>query len=124
MAGEKILLIDDEDDIRTVARMSLQSVGGFQVIMANGGEEGVRMAAQESPDLILLDYMMPVLDGPATLKRLKELPECADIPVVFLTAKVQRADLDQIDSLGAAGVLAKPFDPMKLPEQVRVFLNK
>ncbi|MEE9276471.1 MAG: response regulator [bacterium] len=122
MAGEKILMIDDEDDIRTVAQMSLQMVGGFEVFLASGGMEGLEIAERERPDLILLDAMMPDLDGPGTLKRLKENPACSGIPVVFLTAKAQRADLEHLQSLGAAGVLTKPFDPMKLAEQVREFM--
>ena len=122
MANEKILLIDDEDDIRTVAQVSLQAVGGFQVFLAAGGEEGLDISTREKPDLILLDVMMPVLDGPSTLKLLKENPDSAHIPVVFLTAKAQQMELEQLKSMGAAGVLTKPFDPMKLPEQVREFL--
>ena len=122
MANEKILLIDDEDDIRTVAQMSLQAVGGFQVLLAAGGKEGLDISAREKPDLILLDVMMPGLDGPSILKQLKENPESANIPVVFLTAKAQQMELDQLKSMGAAGVLTKPFDPMKLPEQIREFL--
>lgn len=89
MASEKILLIDDEDDIRTVAQMSLQAVGGFRVLLASGGEEGMEISASEKPDLILLDVMMPGLDGPGTLKRLKSDPNSKDIPIVFLTAKAQ-----------------------------------
>ncbi len=89
MASEKILLIDDEDDIRTVAQMSLQAVGGFRVLLASGGEEGLEISASENPDLILLDVMMPGLDGPETLKRLKSDPNSKDIPIVFLTAKAQ-----------------------------------
>lgn len=122
MANEKILMIDDEDDIRTVAQMSLQTVGGFQVVLASGGEEGLKMLAREKPDLILLDVMMPGIDGPGTLRRLKENPESAHIPVVFLTAKAQQMELEELKSMGAAGVLTKPFDPMKLPEQVREYL--
>jgi len=123
MANEKILMIDDEDDIRTVAQMSLQTVGGFQVLLASGGEEGLEMLEREKPDLILLDVMMPGIDGPGTLKRLKENPETAHIPVVFLTAKAQQMELEELKSMGAAGVLTKPFDPMKLPELVRGYLT-
>ncbi len=122
MAYEKILLIDDEDDIRTVAQMSLQSVGGFQVLLASGGEEGIKTATSEKPDLILLDVMMPGLDGPGTLRRLKNDPDTSDITIVFLTAKAQQMDFVNLKDMGAAGVLTKPFDPMKLPEDVRKFL--
>ena len=123
MAGKKILLIDDEDDIRTVARISLETIGGFEVLLAGGGEEGLDVSARDKPDLILLDVMMPGLDGPATLKRLKRNPASADIPVVFLTAKAQQMELDQLKDMGAEGVLTKPFDPMQLPDLVRAFLR-
>jgi CheY-like chemotaxis protein len=103
--------------------MSLQTVGGFQVVLASGGEEGLKILEKEKPDLILLDVMMPGLDGPGTLKRLKENPESAHIPVVFLTAKAQQIELEQLKTMGAAGVLTKPFDPMKLPEQIREYLT-
>ena len=123
MANEKILMIDDEDDIRTVAQMSLQTVGGFQVVLAAHGEEGLEICKKEKPDLILLDVMMPGLDGPGTLKRLKENPESAHIPVVFLTAKAQQMELNELKTMGAAGVLTKPFDPMKLPDLLREYLT-
>jgi CheY-like chemotaxis protein len=123
MANEKILLIDDEEDIRTVAQMSLQAVGGFEVLLASGGEEGLKISAREKPDLILLDAMMPGLDGPGTLKRLKSDPECVDIPVVFLTAKAQQMELNELKEMGAEGVLTKPFDPMTLPDQIRPFFS-
>lgn len=122
MAGEKILLIDDEADIRTVARMSLQMVGGFQVIEAEGGMKGVELACSEQPALILLDAMMPGMDGPQTLQALKSNPLCQNIPIVFVTAKAQRIELERLEALGAVGVLSKPFDPMKFPESVRAFL--
>ncbi len=123
MADKRILLVDDEDDIRTITRISLETIGGFEVLLAGGGEEGLEFSAREKPDLILLDVMMPGLDGPATLKRLKRNPASADIPVVFLTAKAQQMELDQLKDMGAEGVLTKPFDPMKLPDQVRAFLR-
>ena len=95
MAGKKILLIDDENDIRTIARISLETIGGFEVVLAGGGEEGLEVSAREKPDLILLDVMMPGLDGPATLKRLKETPASADVPVVFLTAKALPSEIER-----------------------------
>lgn len=122
MAHEKILLIDDEDDIRTVAQMSLQMVGGFEVSEADGGEAGLEKAKEILPDLILLDAMMPGLDGPSTLARLREIPECKDITVVFLTAKAQRSEIERLGSLDVSGVMTKPFDPMELPNQVRQYL--
>ncbi len=122
MAGEKILIIDDEEDILLISQMSLRKVGGFEVVTALGGEEGLEKAARERPDLIVMDVMMPGLDGPATLERLKALPETAETPVVFLTAKAQRNEVEQLKNLGAAEVLTKPFDPMPFPGRVREFL--
>ena len=123
MGGKKILMIDDEEDIRTVARMSLEAVGGFEVLLAASGEEGVEMAAREGPDAILLDVMMPGLDGPSTFRRLRERDGCSEIPVIFLTAKAQRAEVERLKELGPVGVLTKPFDPMKLPDEVRALLE-
>lgn len=122
MANEKILLIDDEEDIRTVARMSLQMVGGFEVSEADSGETGLKMAKEMLPDLILLDAMMPGLDGPATLAKLRETPECREIAVVFLTAKAQRSELARLEALDVAGVMTKPFDPMEFSSRVRNYL--
>lgn len=123
MGAQKILFIDDEEDIRTVARLGLENVGGFEVLLAASGEEGIEIAAAERPDAILLDVMMPGLDGPSTLRRLKEQDASADIPVIFLTAKVQRAEIQGLEELGPAGVLTKPFDPMKLSNQVLALLK-
>ena len=114
----RILIVDDEDDIREVAQMSLEMVAGWEVIPARSGDEGVRLAAAHRPDAILLDVMMPGMDGPATAERLRASAETAAIPVILLTAKVQPADRRRLESLGVAGVLAKPFDPMELANQV------
>ena len=116
--SRRILIVDDEDDIREVAQMSLEMVAGWEVIPAGSGEEGIRLAAQHQPDAILLDVMMPGMDGPATAARLGEDPATARIPIILLTAKVQPADRRRFEGLGVAGVLAKPFDPMELARQV------
>jgi CheY-like chemotaxis protein len=113
-----LLLIDDEEDILTVGRISLEGVGGFTVLEARSGERGLEIAASERPDAILLDSMMPGMDGAATIERLKADEGTREIPVLFLTAKLQPADLERYRELGAAGVLGKPFDPMKLPGDV------
>jgi two-component system, OmpR family, alkaline phosphatase synthesis response regulator PhoP len=112
-----ILVIDDDRDIREVAKTSLELVGGFKVVLADSGKHGLDMARRVSPDSIILDLMMPDLDGQQTLAQLKLLPETASIPVIMLTAKVQ-ANKQEFMSKGAAGVLVKPFDPMQLPDQV------
>ncbi len=112
-----LLVIDDDLDIREVAKTSLELVGGFTVIGAESGTRGVAVAQNAKPDAIILDLMMPDLDGQQTLAQLKLLPETASIPVIMLTAKVQ-ANKQELVSKGAAGVLVKPFDPMQLPDQV------
>ncbi|HEY0017047.1 MAG TPA: response regulator [Longimicrobium sp.] len=116
--SRKILLVDDEDDIREVAQMSLEMTAGWEVIAAPSGAEALRLAQSERPDAILLDVMMPGMDGPATARELKARPETADIPIVLLTAKVQAADRRRFDDLGVAGILSKPFDPMTLADEV------
>ncbi len=119
----KVLLIDDEDDIRRIARLSLSRVGKMDVVEAHGGAEGVARAAAEQPDVILLDMMMPGMDGPATLAALRAQPETEKIPVVFLTAKAMPSEVRRLTALGALGVLTKPFDPLTLPQQLRDLLG-
>ncbi|HEU0014886.1 MAG TPA: response regulator [Longimicrobium sp.] len=116
--ARKILLVDDEDDIREVAQLSLEMTAGWDVAVARSGPEALAMAAAERPDAILMDVMMPGMDGPTAVRRLREDPATADIPVVLLTAKTQAADRRRFDELGVAGVLGKPFDPMELAAQV------
>ena len=119
----RVLIIDDEPDIREVAQLSLEMIRGWEVFPAGSGLEGVRRAGEEKPDAILLDVMMPDMDGPAVLVRLQTDPETSAIPVVFLTAKVQGSDQRRLTALGAAGVLAKPFDPMTLADQMATILG-
>ena len=119
----KVLIIDDEADIRAIVRMSLTSLGGMDVIEAAGGAEGVRIAGTEKPDVILLDMMMPGMDGVATLTALRSQPATAATPVIFLTAKAAGHEVDRKMSLGAAGVLIKPFDPRTLPDDVRALVR-
>lgn len=119
----KVLLIDDEDDIRTIARLSLGRIGGLDVVTVPTGAQGVATAAAERPDVILLDVMMPSMDGPTTLAALKESADTAGIPVVFLTAKAMSSEIERLKSLGARGVVVKPFDPLTLADQVRALLE-
>jgi CheY-like chemotaxis protein len=121
--AQKILIVDDEDDIRELARISLERVGGLEVVAASSGQEALDLAASERPDAILLDAHMPGMDGPATLSALKADPATAEIPVAFLTGSVQAAERDRFESLGAVGLLPKPFDPMTLADQVRGLLG-
>lgn len=116
--ARKILIIDDEDDIREVAALSLESVAGWDVIRASSGAQGLVRAAEQHPDAILLDVMMPGMDGPTTFKELRKNPATARIPVLLLTAKVQGNDQRRFADLGVNAVLFKPFDPMTLSEQI------
>ena len=119
----KILIIDDENDIRRIARLGLERVGKMEVVDAGSGPEGVDKARAEKPDAVLLDVMMPGQDGPATLQSLRSDPQTASIPVIFLTAKALTSEVERLRSLGAAGVLTKPFDAMTLAAQVRAVLE-
>ena len=114
----KILLVEDEPDIQAVAKVALESVGGFSVEICNSGEEAVRRAPGIAPDLILLDVMMPGLDGFSTLKALRDIPAVAEVPVIFMTAKVQASEVAQYKAMGALDVIAKPFDPMTLASDI------
>ena len=117
MAARRLLLIDDEDDVREVAQLSLELVGRWDVIAARSGQEGLARAEADQPDAILLDIMMPVMDGANTYKRLQANPKTQSIPVVLFTSKVIDAQGDERD-LQHIAVVSKPFDPLRLPEQV------
>ncbi len=115
-----IMYVEDDPDIQMVAQMALEVVGGLTLRSCSSGKEALQAAASgPAPDLILLDVMMPDLDGPATLAELRKLPATAATPVIFMTAKVQAAEVTYYKSIGAIGVIAKPFDPMQLAQQVR-----
>ena len=122
MAGRdlnRILMVEDEPDIQAVARIALEAVGGFSVEVCSSGMEALEKVARHVPDLILMDVMMPGLDGPSTLKALRENPATVDFPVIFMTAKVQSHEVARYKEIGALGVIAKPFDPMTLSATVR-----
>ncbi len=116
--ARKILIIDDEDDIREVAALSLESVAGWEVIVASSGGQGVARAMEHQPDAILLDVMMPGMDGPTTFRELRKNPVTAKIPVLLLTAKVQSTDQRRFADLGVDAILFKPFDPLTLSAQI------
>ncbi len=118
-----ILIIEDQDDIREIVRVSLEAVRGWQVLMARSGKEGLARAGAKLPDAILLDVMMPDMDGPATLQQLRTNPATQSIPVIFLTAKVQSADRRRFANLGVQAVISKPFDPLRLAEQISAALG-
>jgi CheY-like chemotaxis protein len=115
----RILFVEDDPDIQAVGRLALEVVGGFQVVSCSAGHEALRVAPTFAPDLILLDVMMPVMDGPETLRQLRALEATRAIPIVFMTAKVQRHEVEQYLALGAVNVIAKPFDPMLLAAAIR-----
>ncbi len=116
---KKLIYVEDEPDLRIIAQLALESVGGFEVMIFEFGGDAVREAPAFGPDMILLDVMMPGMDGPATMAALRAVPELADVPIAFLTAKVMPSEVEHLKSLGAAAVIAKPFDPMTLADQVR-----
>jgi len=120
MSGlQRILYVEDEPDIQAVAQLALELVGGFTVKVCSSGEEALREVEAFAPQMILLDVMMPVMDGPGTLKALRERPGLSAVPVAFMTAKVQPQEVARYTELGALGVIAKPFDPMTLASDVR-----
>jgi len=123
MEIHKVLLAEDEEDIRKVAQMSLQFRSGWKVTLASNGEECLAKAAEDPPDLILLDCMMPKLDGYETCRRLKLDPSLQHIPVIFLTAKAQETEVKKGLSLGAVGYLIKPFNPMSLAAEISQILE-
>jgi CheY-like chemotaxis protein len=122
MTLRKVLLVDDENDIRTVGNLSLSRVGGWQTLLASSGAEAVALAAAEQPDLILLDVMMPGMDGPTTLGQLRAQEATARTPIIFMTAKSQKHEVARYLELGAVGVISKPFDPMTLPTEIKKLL--
>ena len=115
----RILLVEDEPDIRTVAQLSLTALGGFTVECCASGAEALARIPDFRPDMVLLDVMMPGMDGPSTLGRLRADSATARIPVVFMTARVQPQEVIAYRAIGALDVVAKPFDPMALPQQLR-----
>ena len=123
MQRKKILVVDDEEHIREVASVSLELTRGWQISTAGSGAEALRLAPEIQPDAILLDVMMPEMDGPTTLHRLQSDPATKDIPVIFLTAKVQAADRRRFTDLGVRSMIAKPFDPLRLATEVATALQ-
>jgi two-component system, OmpR family, response regulator len=119
----KVLLVDDDQNIRFVAQMALEGLTSWKVITASSGGEAIEVARVEKPDLILLDLMMPGMDGPTTYAKLKQEDGLSSTPVIFMTAKVQTHEVESHLKLGAAGVIAKPFDPMTLHEEILQILD-
>jgi CheY-like chemotaxis protein len=118
-----VLVVDDEPDIRAIASFALERLAGWRVSTAGSGHEAVRLAAAEPPDAVVLDVMMPGMDGPDTVAALEAGQATRGVPVVLLTAKVRAGELDRLSALPVAGVLSKPFDPVALAGQLRAILG-
>ena len=116
---QRVMCVEDEEDIRTIAELALADVGGLEVMACASGKEALAVVAGFAPDLVVLDVMMPGMDGPAVLAALRGRGDTRHLPVVFMTAKVQPMEVARLQGLGAAGVVAKPFDPMALAGQLR-----
>lgn len=116
---KRILHVEDDLSIQAVAKLALETLGGFEVLSCLSGQEALDQVQGFNPDFILLDVMMPGMDGPETLSKLRELVDIEQIPVAFMTAKVQPQEIEQYRQLGAREVIVKPFDPMTLAAQVR-----
>lgn len=123
MSLGKVLLIDDETDIQVIVKMALEYTDGCEVLVAGSAAEGILLAEDEKPDLILLDAMMPRQDGYEACRELKANPKTHAIPVIFLTAKAQQAEIEHGMELGASGYLTKPFDPMRLAAEIMEILR-
>ena len=119
-----ILIIDDEEDVKAIAKMGLEMAANWEVITASSGQEGLNLAADKQPDVILLDLMMPDWDGKKTLKQLKNHPDTVNIPVILMTAKSQSAISNELTQLDIVGVVTKPFRPLELPETIQTILAK
>ncbi|SEK21334.1 response regulator [Pacificibacter marinus] len=116
---KKIMHVEDDPDIREISRMSLELVGGFEVTQFVCGKDAVDNAPEEAPDMILLDVMMPIMDGIETFHHLRKRENYANVPIIFVTAKASLADFSQLRSMGATEVILKPFEPMELPNQLQ-----
>jgi two-component system, OmpR family, alkaline phosphatase synthesis response regulator PhoP len=123
MTSKRILIIDDEETIQTVVQFGVKMAAGWEVLTAGSGMQGIQTAQTEKPDAILLDVMMPDMDGIATFKALQSQAETEQIPVILLTAKAQTADKRQFNDLGVSGIITKPFNSLNLPKQIARILH-
>lgn len=116
---ERVLYIEDDEDIQAIVKVALEDVGGLVLQVCSGGREALQAMPGFRPDLVLLDVMMPGMDGPSTLRALRELPGYGGLPAVFLTARAQPSDIAQYQGLGVLGVIVKPFQAGRLAQQLR-----
>ena len=119
----RVLYVEDDPDIRAIAEIALQELGGFEAALCESGAVALETAPSFEPELILLDVMMPGMDGPTTLKALRKLDGMAEVPVIFMTARLQESEILEYRELGALGVIPKPFDPMTLSDQIAKILQ-
>jgi DNA-binding response OmpR family regulator len=119
-----VLIIDDEEDVREIAKMGLEMTANWTVLTASSGTEGLKIAGDKQPDLILLDLMMPILDGKQTLERLQAAEHTASIPVILMTAKTEASIEQQLVKLGIVGIITKPFRPLQLADRIIEVLEK
>lgn len=124
MEIQTILVVDDDSVIRRIAEITLSRVGKWKVVTAESGARALELVSTLKPDLILLDVMMPGMDGPSTFAKIKDMENPVRMPVIFLTAKVQKQEVEEYLRLGAAGVLSKPFDPLSLPQEIIKLFDK
>jgi two-component system, OmpR family, response regulator len=115
----RICYVEDDEDIQRIVRMSLERVGKMTVAVVGDPTQAIETMAEFRPDLVMLDWMMPVMDGPTLFRQMKLRPETSSLPVVFITARASQRDLDELKNLGAAGTISKPFSPKDLPDQLR-----
>ena len=120
----KICYVEDDEDIRRIVRMSLERIGKMTVEVVGDPMVAIEAMKSFSPDLVMLDWMMPGMDGPTLFKKMKEHPETGALPVVFITAKASQAELDDLVRMGAVGTISKPFNPKDLPDQLRAIWGK
>ena len=120
----RICYVEDDEDIQRIVRVSLERVGKMTVQVVGDPTQAIAAINEFRPDLVMLDWMMPVMDGPTLFRQMKLRPETSALPVVFITAKASQRDLDELKSLGAAGTISKPFSPKDLPEQLRAIWAK
>ena len=117
----RVMCVEDDPDIRMILEFSLTTLGGYEVCLCSGGHAALAQAALFMPDLILLDVMMPDLSGPETLAALRQQPGMQGVPVVFVTAKALPGEVEALLQYGATGVIVKPFDPVTLPQDIRMY---
>jgi two-component system, OmpR family, response regulator len=120
----RICYVEDDEDIQRIVRVTLERVGKMTVAVVSDPTQAIATFAEFQPDLVMLDWMMPVMDGPTLFRQMKLRPETSSLPVVFITAKASQRDLDELKALGAAGTISKPFSPKDLPDQLRAIWAK